>query len=250
MTRFLPIRGTTTQINNTPVVDGQILFETNNSNGQNHIYVDVDNDRIPVGISDWSQVVNKPFETIGSNLAVVNNVLSATSQSWNQITNKPFNTIGSGLTVVDGALTANVPTPTWNNVNDKPFSSIGSGLTVDSNNRLNADVRSVSVSMDGTIGTNNTYRYEKVTINMNGTITNTEIKGTKCMQYTQTLDTVGYTVYNFVSSEITTDSAIDVYSSMWDVSPVSVEIHSGVCNVWFAPYETANTDLTCRIYIK
>ena len=250
MTRFLPIRGTTTQINNTPVVDGQILFETNNSNGQNHIYVDVDNDRIPVGISDWSQVVNKPFETIGSNLAVVNNVLSATSQSWSQITNKPFNTIGSGLTVVDGALTANVPTPTWNNVNNKPFSSIGSGLTVDSDNKLNANVRSVSVSTRGTIGTDTTYRYEEVAVNMGGVTTYAEIEGTKCMQYTQTLDTVGYTIYNFVSLEITADSAVDVYSSIWGVSPTSVEISNGYCNVWFAPYDTPNTDLTCRIYIK
>ena len=249
MTNFLPIRGTSTQINNTPITDGQILFETNNPNGRNHIYIDVDSERIAMGISEWGQVLNKPFETIGYGLSVVDDVLSADYQEWSQILHKPFNSIGSGLTVVNGVLNANVITPSWNELLNRPFSSIGEGLTVDSNNRLNANIRSVTVAMNGSTGAYNTFENQRISVNTNGTTTNTEIVGTKCMQYSQTLSTTDNTVYTFSSSEITTNSAIDVFTSIWGVDPTYVNVSSGTCRVTFAPVET-ETSMICRIYIK
>ena len=249
MTEFTPIRGTSTQINNTPIEDGQLLFETSSSNGRNHIYIDVDTSRITVGITRWNQLLNKPFETIGNGLSVTNNVLSADYQEWSQISHKPFNSIGSGLTVVDGVLNANVITPSWSELLGRPFTSIGEGLTVDSNNRLNANVRSVSVAMNGSKGTYNTFENQKISVNTNGTTVNTEIVGTKCMQYSQTLSTTNDTVYTFSSSEITTNSAIDVFTSIWGVDPINVNVSAGTCTVTFAPADTA-TSMMCRIYIK
>lgn len=394
MTQFLPIRGTATQINNTPIVDGQVLFETSNSNGQNHIYVDikthssvlpnnfitdspyyvnydstfltihstndiivekwhtgsaygalvkhknqtneivltpvfVSNDedevafyqndtahtrwsyftfndttwyisrgdsvssessfsptdvlyetslivntesvateipsweavgaeflnflyngtRVPIGISDWEQVTDKPFETIGNNLTVVNNVLSADDQTWNQILNKPFSSIGSGLTVTNGVLSANVATPSWSTIDNKPFTDIGVGLTVDSNNRLNADIRNIELSTEGT-SAQNTFRHQVLAINISGTSTSTEVNGTKYMQYQQTLDTTNNTVYTFSNADITNTSAVDVFTDIWGIDPISVNIETGICRVTFAPHDTANTSMTCRIYIK
>lgn len=253
MTQFSPIRGTSTQINNTPVVDGQLLFEVSNLSGQNHIYIDIKTDyddeiRVPLGISEWSQVQHKPFETIGSGLSVNNNVLSADDQTWNQIGNKPFETIGSGLTVVDGVLDTNVSTPKWSEIDNRPFSSIGVGLTVDSNNRLNANIRSVQLTTQGT-GTASSPQYQQLAVNDSGTTTNSEIDGTKFMEYSQNLSTSDSTVYTFSSSEITANSAIDVFTSIWGIDPTNVSASNGTCTVTFAPVETA-TSMICRIYIK
>ena len=249
MTKFSPIRGTTTQINNTPIVDGQILFETN-LNGQNHIYVDVDELRIPVGISEWSQILHKPFETLGDGLTVVNGVLSVDAQSWEQILNKPFTSIGSGLTVTNGVLSANVSTPSWNNIDDRPFTSIGDGLTVDSNNRLNADIRSVQLTMQGT-GTASSSAYQRLRVNMEGTNVDSEINGSRYMEYSQNLSTSDNTVYTFSDSSITNNSAVDVFTDIYGIDPINVNITSGVCRVTFAPPETViSTPMLCRIYIK
>lgn len=248
MTQFSPIRGTTSQINNTPIIDGQLLFEIKNSNGQNHIYIDVDSERLPMGISEWSQVQNKPFETIGSGLSVTNNVLSADDQTWSQIQNKPFERIGSGLSVVNGVLNANVGTPRWTEVDDKPFSSIGEGLNVDSSNRLNANVRNVEMSMQGT-ATATSSKYQQIDVNTNGTVVSTEIDGTRFMQYSQTLNTASTTVYTFTNSAITNNSAVDVFTDIWGIDPTNVNISNGTCTVTFAPVETA-TSMICRIYIK
>lgn len=249
MTQFSPIRGTSAQIYATPIVDGQLLFEISNPNGQNHVYIDVDDDRFIVGLSDWIQLANKPFKTIGRGLSVDSSgTLSADFQSWDDITAKPFERIGSGLSVVNGTLNANVITPRWSEIDNKPFSSIGVGLTVDANNRLNANVRSVTLSMEGT-GTASSPKYQQIAVNTNGTTVNTEIDGTKYMEYSQTLSTTVDTVYTFTSSVITNNSAVDVFTDIWGIDPTNVNITSGSCTVTFGPASSA-TNMRCRIYIK
>ena len=48
MATFVPIRGTQAQINATPIVDGQMLIETDQGNF-NKIYLDVNTTRYQVG---------------------------------------------------------------------------------------------------------------------------------------------------------------------------------------------------------
>lgn len=247
MTSVSPIRGTPTQINYTPIEDGQILFEISNPNGQNHLYIDVDDERIPIGIYTWNQLSNRPFDIIGNGLTVTNDVLSANDQEWTQIRNKPFNTIGTGLSVVEGVLNANVISPRWSEIDEKPFLLIGTGLTV-SDNILNANIRNVALSIEGT-GSSTIPKYQQISVNTNGTTVNTEINGTKYMEYSQTLSTTNDTTYTFTNASITTDSAIDVFTSVWGIDPINVSISSGSCTVTFEAVDTAIT-MMCRIYIK
>jgi hypothetical protein len=75
---------------------------------------------------------------------------------WDLIDNKPFETIGDGLEVVDGALTADVG-GSWSDISDKPFNSVGDGLTVD-NGVLKGLIDAVPVSIANG-GTGNTAGY-------------------------------------------------------------------------------------------
>lgn len=55
MASFAPVVGTKTEIQNTPIVNGQFLMETDQGNS-NKCYVDHDNTRSAVGGSDISEV--------------------------------------------------------------------------------------------------------------------------------------------------------------------------------------------------
>lgn len=245
MTQFLPIRGTSAQIHATPIVDGQLLFEISNPNGQNHVYIDVDDDRFIVGLSDWIQLTNKPFKTIGRGLSVDSSgTLSADFQSWDDISAKPFERIGSGLSVVDGTLNANVIIPRWSEIENKPFSSIGSGLTV-SSNVLSADVRSVSCMWRNVSDVN----WQEISIDMNGTTVDSEVCGSKYIEDRQTLSTTENTIYSFNSYHIQSSSAVDVFTDVWGIEPINVNISQGECTVTFAPQDSA-ISMLCRIYIK
>lgn len=141
MANFNPVRGTLQDINNTPIVDGQFLFVTDQDEGKNSLYIDVGANRIEIGAFDWIKILNKPFTTIGSHLTVdTNNVLSADIQTWSEITSKPFETIGAGLTVNSShELIADIG---WSDVPSKPFETIGSHLTVDPDTKvLSADIQ-------------------------------------------------------------------------------------------------------------
>lgn len=83
-------------------------------------------------------------------------------------------------------------------------------------------------------------------IGINGTYY--EIKGTKYMQQTKTLSTSASTTYTFTNSAITTSSRIEVYASVYGLSPSSVTVSSGSCSVEFPSYSSA-TSVTVRIYI-
>lgn len=55
--------------------------------------------------TDWENVKNKPFTSIGDGLTVTDGVLSAAGAStWDALTGKPFESVGDGLTVTDGVL--------------------------------------------------------------------------------------------------------------------------------------------------
>ena len=60
---------------------------------------------------------------------------------WRELDDKPFETIGNGLSVSSsGVLSADTPVATWSNVNNKPFETIGNGFVVDSSGELTADI--------------------------------------------------------------------------------------------------------------
>lgn len=375
MASFAPIRGTRTEINNTQIVDGQLLFETDQSLSNTNLYADTSSNRIVLGNFDWSKLTDKPFNQISTGLDVLNNALIVTGRTWSQITGKPFSTIGSGLTVnqdneltsalqqswnqtpnkpftslglglviennvlkatgaivggldwstkvndkpfetigstltvIDGVLTANSSLSTttwsnvtskpfitigtgltvvgtqlrvdnsityaWNDINTKPFNGLGTGLTVD-NNELNAEVdwsninkpfntigTGLNVSSDDlnmdidsvgitTISNSSTesdpkkiIHYEAVSVGS----TDTEIKGTKYMEYSQTLSTTGNTVYTFTHADLTANSFIKVYSDVWGLAVKKIERANGTCSVYFPKVDTA-INVKCRIYIK
>ncbi|MBP5596972.1 MAG: hypothetical protein J6Y02_16430 [Pseudobutyrivibrio sp.] len=73
--------------------------------------------------------------------------------------------------------------------------------------------------------------------------------GEHYVDVTNTLSTTADTTYTFTDSRITTDSAIDVYASIFGVNPKSVSVASGSCTVVFPKYSSA-ASMTARIYIK
>lgn len=245
---FAIMRGLKAEIDDAPIVDGQLFVETDqfdisDLSKYNRMYMDNSTARVELGISAWS-ALSKPFETIDTDTLDVdeNNVLSAKNQSWNNLVNKPFETISNNsvLYVKDGELRANFE---WNNITNRPFYTIGEGLNVNSSGNLNADVFSVSVSQIGT-ASRTTTSYQSFSINN----VNNEIKGTKYMEYERTLNTSSDTTFRFESSDITVNSIIEVYSSIWGVAPRSIYVDNGVCRVIF-PQHTSAVNLTCRIYI-
>ena len=302
MAKLLPVRGSQTTIANTPILDGQFLFETDQLEGCNHIYLDVSSQRIPVGIYNWNVIENKPFNTVGTGLTVDNDdlqiniqwlevtnkpfvqigsnltvslsgVLSADPQDWSIITNKPFESIGSGLSVVNNTLIANIPTQNWFDILNKPFETIGSGLNVVnnqliadfstinwsditskpfstigdglsvSNNVLSANIKIVELNNRGTASASATH-YQAFTVNS----TDTTIRGTKYMEDTKTVSTSATTTFTFNNADITTDSQIDVYCTIYKLQATSITVTNGRCVVVFPTY-TTSTSLTCRIYI-
>ena len=90
------------------------------------------------GITYWNDIQNKPFSFIDNNtLEVVDDTLKAKAptipnQTWSQIEQKPFETIGSGLSVdpntkelkADGGSA----TVNWDDIQNKPFSFLDSNL--------------------------------------------------------------------------------------------------------------------------
>ena len=225
MAKILPVRGTTTEINNTPIIDGQILFETN-LNEQNHIYMDIYDDteqiskRISIGISDWDSIENKPFESIGTGLNVTNGVLNLDDPieiDWDSIIDKPFETIGDGLMLVDDSISAAVPSIDFGWVGQASLSS--------------SKVQRLDYTNQG-------YDYQD------------EINGTKYMEGTQTLNTNDDTYYYFVSdTDFSADSAFDIYTSIWGFRPNYVSVNEGTVTIGFPPYPNENTNMTCRLYI-
>lgn len=133
----------------------------------------------------------------------------------------------------------------WSEVTDKPFSTVGSGLTV-SSDTLSADIQSVSLTRYNT-ASSTTASYQKVTAN--GSSVGSIITGSMYMEQTKTLSTSSTTTYTFTNSNITTSSAIDVYTDIYGVNPSSVSVSSGTCTVVFPKYSSA-TSMACRIYIK
>lgn len=217
---ILPVKGSSSQIENTPVLDGQILFETDDVEGGNHIYIDVGENRIPIGVYDWNQIENKPFTSIGAGLSVTNGVLNLDS---------PI--------VVD-----------WDDVTLKPFDSIGDGLYVTSDT-LNAKIENITFGWTGTASSTGS-RYQQLIYVDEGTTHTNEISGTKYMQYSQTLSTSNNNVYTFTSDAITADSIIDIYTSVFGFTPTNIVVSTGSCVITFPPYTYTDTDMMCRICFK
>ena len=139
MPNFNPIRINLEDLSNTSILDGQLLFVTNQDDGKNPIYLDIGSTRKQIGVYDWDTITNKPFSSIGGGLAVDGNGTLYTSVAWSVVANKPFSTIGSGLIVnQDDELTTNVE---WGDVSNKPFNTVGNGLTINQDDELTADIQ-------------------------------------------------------------------------------------------------------------
>ena len=71
----------------------------------------------------------------------------------------------------------------------------------------------------------------------------------KSLTSTKTLSPTDPTTYTFTDSSITTDSTIDIYSSIFGVNPTSATVATGSCTVVFPKYSSA-VSMICKIYVK
>lgn len=227
MTRILPVRGTSIEINDTPIVNGQILFETD-SDTQNRVYMDIE---------------------VESNNSIIPKRIEMGIYDWNHIDNKPFNSIGTGLNVTNGVLNLDSPiVVTWSDITNKPFNIIGDGLYV-SNDELKAVVEDIDFDWDGT-ASSSTSTCQKLVYTNEGTTYIKEINGTKYMEDTQTLSTSTNNVYTFSSSDISSTSVFSVYTSIFGLRPTDITVNGNSCAITFPSYPYENTSMTCRLYIK
>lgn len=246
---FSVMKASRDEINHTPIVDGQLFIETDQYDGldlskYNKIYMDnnINDDivRKELGITSWLGL-STPFKTLDTDsLTVESNVLKAKNKRWNQILDKPFETIGSTLSVKNGALTFAYK---WNEITNKPFYTIGYGLNVDSNGRLNADVPSVIAERIGSASDVET-SFQPLQI---GNLFYWFVDSVY-MEYSQTLSTTNDTVFTFTSNTINADSFIEVYTSIWGVNPKNISVTNNNCVVTFPSHDTS-VNLKCRIYI-
>ena len=125
---------------------------------------------------------------------------------------------------------------------------VGDGLSIDNNGVLSVTGgggggNSVTVENKGSASAS-TIAYQAITIDN----IDYKIDGTVYMEQTLQVTANTDATFTFANSIITTDSAIDLWASIYGVAPKSVIVTSGSCVVIFNIPTT--TDLTCRIYIR
>lgn len=76
-----------------------------------------------------------------------------------------------------------------------------------------------------------------------------DVDGTAYMEQTQTLSTTADKDFVFANGAITVNSAIDVYGSIYGISPSNVEVINGQCTVTIPKHDAA-LSLKIRIYIR
>lgn len=225
MSSLAIMRGSIEEIENAPIVNGQLFIETDLPRLQppsryNKVYIDNGNTRVKVGITDWEGIINKPFESVGDTLATAEDKLSIHTE--------------------------------WDRINNKPFEEIDSGLNIDTNKKLNADLVQLDCGRydDEIFVLDCKYGYQYIEVNnAEGTIS-----GSEYIERTITLDTEENNVIVFDGNEIGTiideTKGVEIYSSIWNFYPKRVKIRDNICTITFPKYSTPNTEFTCRIYIK
>lgn len=210
MSSLAIMRGSRNEINNAPIVNGQIFIETDQVGTEyNKIYIDNNNERTVLGIDNWNDIINKPFETVGDSLSITNGTLSIKTD-WSELTDKPFEEIGYGVSVDDdGNLVTNI-------------NFIECGWNIDSLNE--------SAS-------------QYITVNNNSTLIHGSIYIEKSLFFTDSENNICV----FESEDIDENSFIEVYTSVWNFYPKKIIIKNNKCKIIFPPYDGI---ITCRIYIK
>ena len=213
MSSLALMHSTRTEINNAPIVNGQIFIETDQiGTNYNKIYLDNNRNRIELGVSEWDSIINKPFETLGESFESDNGQLNA-GIAWINITNKPFNDLGNGINV-----------------------------SIDK--KLNTDIYSLECDWYGNTSTS---QGKEQAVNINGT--KKSIHGSFHMEKEMTLSTIYDNIYTFHNSKIENNSQIEVYTSICGMNPRSVTVTNNKCVITFPKYGISNTQMKCRIYI-
>lgn len=101
-----------------------------------------------------------------------------------------------------------------------------------------------SISYTGTASATGV-RYQRVGIGS----TYTEINGTKYMEQTKTLSTSAETTYTFSNSDITANSVIEPFASIFGIVPSAITVSAGSCVVKIPKYSSA-ASCKVRIYIR
>lgn len=210
MSSLAIMRGSRNEINNAPIVNGQIFIETDQVGTEyNKIYIDNNNERFVLGINNWDDIINKPFETIGDTLSTTNGKLSIKTD--------------------------------WSDITSKPFESLGYGVSVDDNGYLKTNINFVECGWN--IDSQNESASQYIVINDNTTLIHGSKYKEKNMFFVDNEDNICL----FEGEEISEDSFITIYSSVWNLYPKKIIIKNNKCKIIFPPYDGW---ITCRIYIK
>lgn len=177
--------------------------------------------RINVGVYDWNEIINKPFNSIGSDFIVTNgelNLASSISVSWNDVVNKPFNTISS---------------------NNGLYVGTYSGIE-----KLCATVETFSIQWMG----DSSFKYQQLQSRTDQGNRTMDLSNSKYIEEYISLGYVEQTI-SITTSNITANSVIDVLTSIPSIRPTSISISGNTCTLVFPPQDRM-IDITCRIYIK
>lgn len=232
MSSLAVMRGSSGEISDAPIVNGQLFIETDQLGTQdltkyNRMYLDNNNQRYKIGLNQWESLINKPFETVGDTLSTAEDKLGLPTE-WGQITNKPFETVGEGFRIV----------------------------AYGQQRYLDAKVTDFDSDKENYYTTPNydtTCGWQYLRINYNKSILRDKYIDKKI-----TLSTTEDNVIVFEGAEVSGEeisinknSIIEVYSSIWGFLPKKIKPkNNNTCTVVFPKYDVANTSFTCRIYIK
>ena len=106
-------------------------------------------------------------------------------------------------------------------------------------------IPTISVGHTGT-ASGSAVRKQQITINS----TAVDVDGTTYMELTQDIHATNGNKFTFTNAAITTNSAIDYYTSNFTIQPENISVANGTCVVTVPAADTYTTLLTVRIYIK
>lgn len=165
--------------------------------------------------------------------------------------------LGKADTAVQSGDLASVATSgSYTDLSDKPTSkSASSGGTAESlvttgeKYTWNQKVDSVSISTTGT-ASSTAVSYQRVGVgDAGGSVSYTEIKGTKYMEQSVSLSTSATTAVTFTNSAITASSVIEFACSKWGLVPDDITVSNGSCVVTMPKVASAET-VSVRIYLR
>ena len=174
---------------------------------------------------------------------VVANVNTVTENAINEVHTSNENTLSEVNTLV-----AEVRKELQNVPNAENMANLQSQIT-ENKNSISTNTTNIS-NLQTSLGTTNT-NLETTNTNLGTTNTNianltTRVTNIEGVELTSTL-TAGATSLTFTNSKITTDSTVDIYSSVYGVNPKTVTLSNGSIAMTF---KAQSSDVSVKVVVK